>query len=100
MPGLRLPLDISLAAIKARNEDEQNRREEHQQSEESEVSRVFKIDSEITEARYKEVQDGGELVAKCDREKPSGHDRAFHLLWRLGVGKLQAGDGHHDFAGG
>src|SRR5260370_40095652 len=100
MQALRFALDIRLAAIKARNEDEYNRREKHQQSEEPEVSRVFKIDSEIAEARYKEVQDRGELVAKRDRKKPSGHDCAFHLLWRLGVGKLQAGDGHHDFAGG
>ena len=100
MQALRFTLDIRFAAIKARNEDEQNRREEHQQSEEPEVGRVFKIDAKIAEARYKEVQDGGELVAKCDREKPSGHDCAFHFLWRLGVGKLQAGDGYHDFAGG
>ena len=39
--GLRLPLDISLAAIKARNENEQNRREEHQQSEEQDLARGF-----------------------------------------------------------
>src|ERR1700676_1371855 len=97
--GFCLRLNISHAAIKTRSENEQNRREKHQQSEEPEVGRVFKIKSQVADARHPAAQDGGEMVTKCDREKPSGHDCALHLLWRLGVGKLQAGDGYHDFAG-
>lgn len=58
----RFSLDIGLAAVKAGNENEENRCKEHQQSEESKVGRVFKIDPEIAEGRNQEIQDRRKLV--------------------------------------
>jgi len=44
-------LDIGFPTVEACHEDEENCGKEHEQSEESEVSRVLEIDSEIAQSR-------------------------------------------------
>ena len=90
-------MQVGLPAIEHREDDKRSRGGKHQDGEEEEVLLVVHLHGAVGVAD-EIIHSGGEKIAHRDGEEPKRHDRALHLVRRLGVGELEAGDGDHRFA--
>src|SRR6266699_3298073 len=89
-------LDVSLAAIEPRNQEEKNGGDEHHLYEEEKIACSLQLQGAVR-ILDKEIDPGGEHVAEGHGAQVGAHDERLHFRGGLGISKLQMRHRYHDF---